>query len=336
MIKDAIEKAKEMKNLSREETEIVFTEIMSGKAETDSIAEFLLALKAKKESVEEITGAATIMRKFATKINVKPERLLDTCGTGGDSADTFNISTVSAFVSAAAGACVAKHGNKAVSSKCGSADLLDALGCNINAEKDIIEKCINEIGIGFLFAPKLHLAMKHAILARKMIKTRSIFNILGPLTNPAGAKFQLLGVYDESLVPALANVLKNLGSERAMVVHGKDGLDEITTTDITYVAELKSGEVKTYTIKPEDMGLRRSKKEDLKGGDAAFNAKIAEELLSGKKSPKRDIVLLNAGAAIYITGLADTLAEGIKRCEKAIDSGSALKKLEKLKKLTNA
>ena len=335
MIKLAMEKLTKSQGLSEKEMEEVFTEIMSGKTETDTVASFLLALKEKKESVEEITGAARVMRKFATKINTKNTNLLDTCGTGGDERDTFNISTISAFVACGAGSSVAKHGNKAVSSKCGSADLLEALGVNIAVDKEVVEKCIDEIGIGFLFAPKLHLAMKYAMPARKKIKTRSIFNILGPLTNPAGAKYQLLGVYDEGLVVTLANVLKNLGSLRAMIVHGKDGLDEITTTDLTKVAELKDSVIKTYTITPEDLGFTRSSKEDLKGGDANFNKDVALEILNGKKGPRRDIVLLNAGAAIYVAGMANTLKDGIKKAEKSLDSGSALEKLNKLKELTS-
>ncbi|MGB2706028.1 MAG: anthranilate phosphoribosyltransferase [Candidatus Omnitrophota bacterium] len=335
MITDALAKLKKKENLTEKETEEVFTEIMKGLVETDTIASFLLALKEKKETVEEITGAARIMRKFATRINPKDTRLLDTCGTGGDTSETFNISTVSAFVACGAGLSVAKHGNRAVSSKCGSADLLEELGVNINIGKEIVEKCIDDIGIGFLFAPRLHLAMKYAMPARKMIKTRSIFNILGPLTNPAGAKYQLLGVYDESLTITLAEVLKNLGSTAAMVVYGRDGLDEITTTDMTAVAELKNNEIKIYAVCPEDVDIKRSQKEDLKGGDAAFNAKIALGVLNGEKGPRRDIGLLNAGAAIYVTGMAATLAEGIKKAEESIDSGRALEKLKKLKEFTN-
>ena len=334
MMKNIIEKVKEKKNLTREETKEVFAEIMSGKVQTEDIASFLLALKEKKETIDEITGAAEIMRKFATRINVKNENLLDTCGTGGDSADTFNISTISAFVASGAGCSVAKHGNRAVSSKCGSADLLEALGVNIDIGKDLVEKCINEIGIGFLFAPKLHLAMKHAMPARKMIKTRSIFNILGPLTNPAGAKYQLLGVYDESLAETLANVLMKLGSKHAMVIHGKDGLDEITTKEKTLVAELKNNKVNTYSIAPEDFDFTRATKEDLKGGDSSFNAKLALEILNGKKGKERDIVLLNAGSAIYVTDLAKGIEDGIKMAKDSIDSGKAQEKLEKLKKLT--
>jgi len=335
MIKEAIEKTKASHNLSEKETEEVFTEIMSGKADIEEIASFLLSLKAKKETVGEITGAARVMRKFATRINASGKNLLDTCGTGGDGANTFNISTISAFVASSAGCIVTKHGNKAVSSKCGSADLLEALGVNINVERNIVERCINEIGIGFLFAPKLHLAMKYAMPARKKIKTRSIFNILGPLTNPAGASCQLLGVYDGILAVTMANVLKNLGSKSAMVVHGKDGLDEITTTDATIVAELKGGNVKQYTIKPESFNIKRAKPSDLKGGDIDFNKKIALDILKGSKGPGRDIVLLNAGAAIYVSGIAKSIKDGIKYAEKSLDSGKALEKLKKLKKITN-
>lgn len=335
MIPKAVQKLKNKENLTREEMREVFNEIMSGNARTEDIASFLLALKEKGETPEEITGGALIMRKFATKINSKRKNLLDTCGTGGDSSDTFNISTVASFVAAGAGCAVAKHGNRAVSSKCGSADVLKELGVNINVPKETARRCIDEIGIGFLFAPTLHPAMKHAAPARKMIKTRSIFNVLGPLTNPAGAKFQLLGVYDEGLAVTLANVLKNLGSERAMVVHGKDGLDEITTTGETLVAELKERAVRTYLIKPEDFGIAHAGGEDLKGGDAKFNAKIALDVLNGAKGYARDIVILNAGAAIYVAGISGTLKEGIEKARVSIDSGRALKKLENLKKLTN-
>jgi len=335
MIQKAIEKVGKGQNLSEKETEEVFAEIMTGSVKTDTIAAFLLALKEKKETVEEITGAARIMRKFAAKIKPRKAHLVDTCGTGGDASGTFNISTVSAFVACGAGLSVAKHGNRAVSSKCGSADVLDELGVNIDIGKEIVEKCIDDIGIGFLFAPTFHLAMKHAVPARKMIKTRSIFNILGPLTNPAGAKFQLLGVYDESLVATMASVLKNLGSTRALVVRGKDGLDEITTTDITAVAELKDNRIKTHIMKPNDFGFEYAKNEDLKGGDAACNAKIALEVLGGKKGPRRDIVLMNAGAAIYLAGAVATLSEGMKKAGESIDSGRALGKLEMLKEFTN-
>lgn len=336
MIKEAIDKIKKKQNLSTNEMEEVFTEIMGGKASTDDIASFLLALEHKGESIEEITGAALIMRKFATKIHPKRKDLIDTCGTGGDNAHTFNISTVSAFVAAGAGCAVAKHGNKSVSSKCGSANLLEELRVNINVDKGLVEKCIDDIGIGFLFAPRLHLAMKYAMPARQKIKTRSIFNILGPLTNPAGAKKQLLGVFDKGLVDSLIRVLQNLGSSHAMVVHGEDGLDEVTTTGSTYAAELREDGIKTCEINPSDFGINLSKRDELLGGDAAYNGKIAMEILKGEKGPKRDIVLLNAGCAIYIADIAKDLKEAIRMAEESIDSGKALGKLEKLKVLTNA
>lgn len=335
MIKEAIEKVKNKENLSICQMQEVFTEVMSGKAQTDLIADFLLALKEKKETVEEITGAALIMRKFAIKVSAKKKNLIDTCGTGGDNSHTFNISTVSAFVACGAGCVVAKHGNKSISSKCGSADLLTELGVNINIDKEMVEKCIDEIGIGFLFAPRLHLAMKYAMPARQKIKTRSIFNILGPLTNPAGAKRQILGVFSKELISPIINVLKNLGSLHAIVLHGRDGLDEITTTEVTDVAELKDGDIKFYEINPEEYGIALSRKEDLNGGDSPYNAKIAMDILSGQKGPKRDIVLMNAGCAIYISDIARDIKEGIKMAGESIDSGQALKSLEKLKALTN-
>ncbi|MBL7158548.1 MAG: anthranilate phosphoribosyltransferase [Candidatus Omnitrophica bacterium] len=334
MIEQVIEKLKSKKDLSSKETEGIFTEIMSGKAATESIAVFLLALKEKGETVDEITAAARVMRKFATKINTERSNLLDTCGTGGDSSGTINVSTISALVAAGAGARVAKHGNRAVSSRCGSADLLEKLGVNINAPIKTLEKCVNEIGIGFLFAPMFHSAMKYAREARKTIKTRSIFNILGPLTNPADASCQVVGVYDEGLVRTIADVLKNLGSKRALVVRGKDGLDEITTAGDTSVAELKEGDVKEYMIRPEDFGFVRAKNKDLKGGDAEFNKGVALGILKGEI--KSDIVLLNSGAAIYITGLAKDIKDGIKKAKEAIDSGQAMEKLKLLKKITNA
>lgn len=335
MIKEALSKLENKEGLTSGEMEGIFTEIMDGKAETEDIARFLTALKNKGETVDEITGAARVMRKFAVKINHQRPDIVDTCGTGGDESGTFNISTVSAFAASGAGCAVAKHGNKAVSSKCGSADMLEEIGVNINADKALVEKCIRSIGIGFLFAPKMHLAMKYAMPARQMIRMRSIFNILGPLTNPAAAKRQVLGVFAKGLVEPLARVLKNLGSVHAMVVHGNDGLDEITTTDFTYAAELKDGRIQTYTINPGDYGIGLAKKEDLAGGSPVLNAKIALDVLRGVKGPKRDIVVLNAAAAIYVGGAAEDLKTGIGKAEESIDSGAALDKLEQLKLLTN-
>ncbi|NQT23653.1 MAG: anthranilate phosphoribosyltransferase [Candidatus Omnitrophica bacterium] len=336
MIKDAFTKVKRGENLSRSQVEGVFTDIMTGKADTDSIASFLLALKEKGETIEEITGAALIMRKFAEKIKPNRNDLIDTCGTGGDCQGTFNISTVSALVCAGAGCAVAKHGNKSVSSKCGSANLLEELGVNINVDKDIVLRSIDAIGIGFLFAPNFHPAMRYAMAARGKIKTRTVFNILGPLTNPAGAKRQVIGVFDKELLGVLAKVLKNLGLTRAMIVHGRDGLDEVTVQTITDIAELEDGNVKFYELDPAKYKIKLCRKEDLLGGEPSENAKIAMKILRGEKGPKRSAVLLNAGCAIYIAGIANDIEEGVKRAEESIDSGKALSKLEELKKITNA
>ncbi len=335
MIKEAIKKVSEGNDLTRQEIESVMEEIMTGTADTSSIISFLTALRDKGESIDEITGAASIMRKHATAIKVSDKDVLDTCGTGGDGTHTFNISTVSAFVAAGAGCVVAKHGNKSVSSKCGSADVLRQLGVNIEADVETIEKCITEVGIGFLFAPLLHGAMKNAMPARKQIGTRTIFNILGPLTNPAGARHQLLGVFKKELAEALAKTLKNLGSVHALVVHGEDGLDEVTTTAKTFIAELKDEDVKTYTIAPEDFGFKKAKIENLKGEDVEYNAKLTLNLLEGKEGPQKDIVLLNAGVAIYAADKAASIKEGIELARNSIDSGKAHRKLEQLIKVSN-
>ena len=335
MIKETISKAAMGKNLSRNEMKDAFGEIMAGKADSAQIAAFITALRMKGESIEEITGGAEVMRKFATKVKTKQKKVLDTCGTGGDKSGTFNISTIAAFVACGAGLTVAKHGNRSVSSKCGSADLLKELGINIEADLPTVEKCLDEIGIGFLFAPLLHSAMKYAAPVRRQLGIRTVFNVLGPLTNPAGATTQLLGVYDKSLVEPLANVLKNLGSVHALVVHGADGLDEVTTTGDTFVAELKDKNVKTYKVNPKDFGISKAKKEDLNGGDAKFNSKIAMDIFSGKPGPQTDIVLLNAGCAIYAGDKATTIKNGIELARSSILSGCALEKLNKLKKLTN-
>ena len=335
MINELLNKIENKNNLTEKESEEIFTAIMSGNMDTDKIVDFLVSLAKKGETIDEITGAARVMRKLSLKINADSKDLLDTCGTGGDSSNTFNISTVSAFVASGAGCRVAKHGNRAVSSKCGSANLLEALGVKIDTDKEKVEECINKIGIGFLFAPKFHTAMKNAMPARQKIKKRSIFNILGPLTNPAGAKFQLIGVYDKDIVETVANVLNNLGSEHALVVHGKDGLDEITTCDVTFVAELKDKSIKKYTIEPETFGITRTDKKNLQGGDVDLNKKIGEAILRGKKGPMRDIVLLNAGASIYVSGVAGSIKEGIVLAAKSLDSGKALSKLEDLIRITN-
>lgn len=335
MIKEATAKIIEKIDLTREETEKVFEEIMTGAAAPSQIAAFITALRMKRETVEEITGAAHIMRKHATKINVNRDKVLDTCGTGGDGKHTFNISTISAFVACGAGLTVAKHGNRSVSSKCGSADLLKELGVNIEASPDVVKRCLVEIGIGFLFAPLLHGAMKYATPVRREIGIRTIFNILGPLTNPAGAANQLLGVYDKDLLEPLADVLRKLGLRHCLVVHGLDGMDEITTTGETLVCELKDDKINSFRIKPEDFGILTALAKDLNGGDASFNAQLAREVLEGKRGCQRDIVILNAGCAIYAGDGARDIEEGIRLAKQSIDSGAALKKLTLLKEYTH-
>ena len=336
MIREAIAKLVKGEDLSKKEMELAMEEIMTGQALPTQIAAFLTAMRVKGETIDEIVGAAGIMRRHATKIRTRHPVVLDTCGTGGDERNTFNVSTVAAFVVAGAGVVVAKHGNRGVSSKCGSADLLKALGVNIEAEEDIVSKCIDEVGIGFLFAPALHKAMQYAIGPRRELGIRTIFNILGPMTNPAGATNQLLGVYDAELTRPIAEALGRLGSKHALVVHGKDGLDEVTTTDKTQISELKGGKVKTFEISPRDFGIKKAKPEELRGGDPAENAKITMDILSGEKGPAYDIVILNAGCAIYAADKASNIKEGIKSAEESIESGAALGKLQELKEATNA
>ena len=334
MIQEAIAKLVEKKNLTQQEAEQVMNEIMEGKATDAQIAAFLISLRMKGETIEEITACAKIMREKSSSIKPKADYLVDTCGTGGDKSGTFNISTAAAFVAAGAGVSVAKHGNKSVSSKCGSADVLAALGVNIQLEPKMVEKCIEETGIGFMFAPLFHPAMKYVVNARKETGVRTVFNILGPMTNPAGAKSQVIGVFNPALMKDIANVMKNLGSRHVMVVNG-DGLDEITIAGKTKVAELKDNKTRVYDINPEDYGFDISPLNEILGGDAQENANIITEVLKGAKGPKRDVVLLNAGAAIYVSGKALSLKEGIEAAKKSIDSGEALKKLEALKEFTN-
>lgn len=335
MIKEAIAKLIERNDLTRDEAAAVMEEIMTGRADVSQISAFLVAMRMKGETSQEITGCAQIMRKHATKITYEGAHLLDTCGTGGDKSRTFNISTVSAFVAAGAGAVVAKHGNRAVSSNCGSADLLKELAVNIEAGPDVVEKCLRQIGIAFLFAPLLHESMRYAAPVRRQIGIRTIFNILGPMTNPAGARHHLLGVFNPALTKLLAEVTKTLGSQHVLVVCGEDGLDEITTTGETLIAELNYGKIETYKIHPKDFGIKTAKPADLKGADSAFNAKLALDILKGSKGPQRDIVLLNAGAALYAADIAKDIKEGIKLAAEAIDTGKAMEKLEQLKKMTN-
>ena len=336
MIQEAVQKLVGGRGLTREEARGVMDQIMSGGATDAQIGAFLVALRCKGESVDEIAGCAQAMREKATRVQTSRDPVIDTCGTGGDGSGTFNISTTVAFVAAGAGLCVAKHGNRAMSSQCGSADVLQALGVDIEIGPDKVGKCLDEAGIGFLFAPMLHGAMKHAIGPRREIGARTVFNALGPLTNPAGARRQLIGVYDGDLTGKLAGVLHELGSERAFVVHGSDGLDEITLTGMTRVAELKSGSIETYEISPGDLGFDEAGVEELKGGNAEENAGILLEVLDGGKGPRSDVVLMNAAAAIAAGGLASSLEEGVDRARSAISSGRAREALEKLKGVSNS
>ena len=335
-MKDVLEKVIGGRDLSEAEASSVMDHIMTGNATDAQIGSFLTALRIKGETVEEITGFARVMREKATPIVCRGSPLVDTCGTGGDASGTFNISTVSAFVAAGAGVKVAKHGNRSVSSRCGSADVLKALGVNIEAGPEVVARCIDTIGIGFLFAPFLHGAMKYAIGPRREMGIRTVFNILGPLTNPAGASAQVLGVYAPHLTESMAGVLHRLGCRRAYVVHGLDGLDEISTVAGTHVSEIIDGAVRNYTIQPEDFGMSRTEAEQLKGGGPEENAGIALKILKGMNGPKRNIVLLNAGAAIAAAELADTIQDGIPLAEESLKSGAALEKLEQLTKITQA
>ncbi|MFH1683899.1 MAG: anthranilate phosphoribosyltransferase [Candidatus Margulisiibacteriota bacterium] len=336
MIKESIKKIVEGKNLTRQEAALTMDTIMRGEATPSQIAAFITALRMKGETPDEITGCAEKMREHAINIRPRQKDLVDTCGTGGDVSGTFNISTLSALVAAGAGVPIAKHGNRSVSSRCGSADVLEALGVKIDIDPKKVEECINEVGIGFIFAPNFHKAMKFAMPSRKETGIRTIFNILGPLTNPARATAQVLGVFNPDLTEPLAQVLGKLGVKHALVVHGMDGLDEISISDKTKVSHLKDGKVENYTIKPEDFGIEKASKEDIKGGSADENAKIALEILKGKaKGSKRNMVLINAAAAIYVGGKAKDLKEGFKLAEKSIDSGAAYKKLEEMIAFTN-
>ena len=335
MIQEAVAQLLSGRDLSREQAREVMNQVMSGDATDAQIGAFLIALRCKGESVAEIAGCAEVMREKATAVSTRREPVIDTCGTGGDGSGTFNISTTVAFVAAGAGMCVAKHGNRAMSSKCGSADVLAALGVNIEVTPDKVGQCLDEVGIGFLFAPMLHGAMKHAIGPRREIGTRTVFNVLGPLTNPAGARRQLIGVYDKALTGTLASVLQQMGSERAFVVHGADGMDEITTTGPTTVGELKDGQVTTYEVAPEELGLERSDAAALAGGDAEKNAGILRAVLAGESGPRRDVVLLNGAAAIAAGGGADDLHEGLSRAAESIDSGGARTAMERLIEVSN-
>ena len=331
----ALHKIVEGGSLAREEAREAMREIMRGEATPAQIAGLLVALRMKGEAPEEIAGLAEAMREGAVKVRTQRGPLLDTCGTGGDGAGTFNVSTLAAIVCASCGAAVAKHGNRSVSSKCGSADLMEALGVNLDLDADALGRCLDEVGLAFLFAPKLHPAMKHAMGPRRELGMRTVFNVLGPLTNPAGARRQLLGVFSAELAPKLARVLALLGAERAWVVHSRDGLDEISLAAPTFVAEVgESGEVGTFEVRPEELGIRRGRFEDMLGGGLEENVEIAREVLSGRPSPQRDWVALNAGAALYVAGLCSTPREGVEMALSALESGRARAKLEELVEFT--
>ncbi|MEE8168872.1 MAG: anthranilate phosphoribosyltransferase [Candidatus Hydrothermarchaeales archaeon] len=331
-MKEFINKVVEGQDLSETEAQEAMKAMMSGDATQAQMGAFLTALRMKGETIGEVSAFAKVMREFASSIHPKvKETLVDTCGTGGDKIKTFNISTLAAFVVAGAGVPIAKHGNRSVTSKSGSADVLEALGLKLDVTPEEVERSIEDIGIGFMFAPTFHKAMKYAIGPRKEVGIRTVFNILGPLTNPASAKAQILGVYDPGLTEKLASVLANLGVERAMVVHGLEGIDEISTMSKTQISELKDSEVINYTIKPEDLGFKRASTTDLAGWDIAYNAKVTMDVLKDKeKGPKRDIVVLNAAAGIYVGGKAETLAECIEIANVSIDSGEAFGKLQAL------
>ena len=333
---DILHKVVDGIDLSEEEMVSIMTQIMEGKVDRSLLGAFLTALRMKGETVAEISGAARVMREKAEPLNIPVKGVVDTCGTGGDGADTFNISTTAAFVVAGAGIPVAKHGNRAVSSRSGSADVLKCLGVDIEVDKAIVERCVELAGIGFLFAPTLHKAMKHAADVRRELGFRTVFNLLGPLTNPAGVQAQVVGVFDSKWTSPLAQVLKNLGTVHAFVVHGEDGLDEITLTCNTKVSELNNENIKDYYIDPTELGFDYCSEQDLKGGSAENNATILRELLDGKCGPKRDIVLLNAAAAIIAAGKASNFKEGIQVAKKSIDSGEARQKLKDLCRLSHS
>ncbi len=316
--------------LTFEEMRDVMHFIMSGSATDAQIGGFLIALRCKGETIDEIAAAVEVMRELANKVTVNGAHIIDTCGTGGDGASTFNISTTCAFVVAAAGGQVAKHGNRSVSSRCGSADLLEVAGVNLNLSTEQVEQCVNDLGVGFLFAPKHHGAMKYTIHVRKEMGVRTLFNLLGPLSNPAGAPNQLIGVFAKEWVEPLAHVLKKMGSQHVLVVNADDGLDEISIASATSVAELKDGQVSTYTITPEQFGFNRASLAELAVDNAETSLVIVKSVLDNQDSAAKDIVLLNAGAAIYAANLTDTLAAGIEKARHVIASGEAKAKLDAL------
>ncbi len=331
MIREAIEKVIQNISLSESEMQTVMNEIMSGGTTDAQIASFITALRMKGETIDEITGAARVMREKALKVNLQQDVVIDTCGTGGDKKGTFNVSTAAAFVAAASGVKVAKHGNRSVSSKSGSADVLEALGIDINADSAKAEYLFKKTGMCFLFAPLFNRAMKYAVGPRKEIGIRTIFNMLGPLINPAGTKYQLIGVYDGRLTDTIARVLHRLGSSSACVVHGSDATDEITLSGTTSISELRNGKVQSFTFDPRTYGYTLCSPEELKGGDAPYNAAIMKNILGGAKGPMRDMTEINSAFALFITGMAESLEVALVMARETIDSGKALKKLEEFR-----
>jgi len=336
-INQAIKAVIEKKNLNESDMLDVMNSIMTGQTTDAQIGAFLVGLSMKGETIEEITASAKVMRSLATPVEIKSNKyLVDTCGTGGDGLGLFNISTASAFVVAAAGGKVAKHGNRSISSKSGSADVLESAGVNLNLSPSLISECIAQIGVGFMFAPAHHSAMKHAIGPRKELAVRTIFNVLGPLTNPAKAPNQVMGVYDKNLVEPIANVLKELGSRHVMVIHSDDGLDEFSIADKTYVAELKDGVVSTYSVRPEDFGLTLGDLKDIRADNADASLALITEAFSGRNGTAKNIISLNAGAAIYVSGLTTSLQSGIDRANQVLSDGSSQKKLDEYIKVSNS
>ncbi len=333
-LRGAIRKIASGETLTQDEAADAFTLMMSGAATEAQIGALLMGMRVRGESIDEIAGAARAMRAKAVKVKA-PKGAIDTCGTGGDAKGTFNISTCAAFVVAGAGVPVAKHGNKSISSRSGSADVLKALGVNIELAPDKIERCIETCGLGFMFAPAHHAAMSHVAKARAELGTRTIFNLLGPLANPADTKYQLVGVFAEEWVEKIANVLGLLGVERAWVVHGSDGMDELTTTGISHVAVIDGGRISTFKVSPKNAGLKEARPDDLVGGDAAENAAHIRAVLQGNLGPFRDIVLLNAAAALLVAGKAESLRDGVALAEQSIESGKAMGVLEALIRLSN-
>ena len=323
-------------DLSSDDMSAVMQQIMTGEATPAQIGGFLVGLQMKGETITEIAAAAKVMRSLATPVDISGDHIVDTCGTGGDGASTFNVSTASAFVVAAAGATVAKHGNRSISSSSGSADVLEAAGVNLEITPEQVKYCVETVGVGFMFAQKHHGAMKHAIGPRRDMAVRTIFNLLGPLTNPAQAPNQVLGVFDKQWVEPMAHVLKDLGSNHVLVVHAEDGLDEISIGSASFVAELKEGAITSYTIQPEDFGLQRCNIDQLAVNNAQESLAIIKDIFTGKQGGARDIVVLNAGAAIYASGLADSLTDGIKLAQTHIDNGNAQTKLDALITCSNS